>query len=156
VIEENTRLEKEGLATTLWFNDQKEVRRAVEVFQKQADAYARVLVDEVKQSAAARLGKKSVAVPSSIVDKRVPVRLTRGPLDFGLPEAKLPEAERASSSAPYQLNGDVRFEIVNFLDGKRTISEVERALIGEFGRDAVLGFDRFIEDLVKVGVVRWK
>jgi hypothetical protein len=156
VIEENTRLEKEGLASVLWFNGEKQVHHAVEVFQKQVDAYARILSDEVKQSAAARLGKKSMAVPSSIVDKRVPVRLTRGPLDFGLPESKLPEAERASSSARYQLNGDVRFEIVNFIDGKRTISEVERALIGEFGRDAVLEFDRFIEDLVKVGVVRWK
>ena len=156
VIEENTRLEKEGLATTMWFNDEEQVRRAVEVFQKQADVHARVLADEVKQSAASRLGKKSVAVPSGIVDKRVPVRLTRGPLDFGLPESKLSEAERASSSSRYRLSGDVRFEIVNFIDGKRTIAEIERALIGEFGRDAIVGFDRYIEDVVKVGVVRWK
>jgi hypothetical protein len=103
-----------------------------------------------------RLGKKGVPVSRAIVDARVPIRLTRGPLDFGLPESKLPKGGAATGAPRYQLNGDVRFEIPNFIDGKRNISDIERALSGEFGSAAIEGFDRFIEDLVKVGVVKWK
>jgi hypothetical protein len=151
VIDENARVAKEGLATTLWFNGETEIQRATKKSNEQIGAYAGALLEEVKQDAAMRLGKKSVPTSRAVVDNRVPVRLTRGPLDFGLPESKLAQARE-----PYQLNGDVRFEIVNFIDGKRTMAEIKRCLIGEFGRAAVARFDRFIEDLVTVGVVKWK
>ena len=56
----------------------------------------------------------------------------------------------------YRLGGDVRFEIPNFIDGKRTMTEIGKALTGEFGAADIVGYDRFIEDLVKVGVAQWK
>ena len=153
VVDENARVAKEGLATILWFAGETEVQRAIKKSNEQIGTYAGVLLEEVKQDAAMRLGKKSVPVSRAAVDSRVPVRLTRGPLDFGLPESKLP---KGGATSGYQLNGDVRFEIPNFIDGKRSVSDIERALVGEFGGAAVQGFDKFIEDLVRVGVVKWK
>lgn len=156
VIDENARVAKEGLATILWFNGETEIQRSTKKSNEQIGAFAGALLDEVKQDAAVRLGKKSVPVPRAVVDNRVPVRLTRGPLDFGLPESKLPKGGTTTGVPRYQLNGDVRFEIPNFIDGKRNMSDIERALMGEFGSTAIEGFDRFIDDLVKVGVVKWK
>ncbi len=156
VVDENARVAKEGLATIVWFNDAPEIQRAIRKSNEQIGAYAGALLEEVRQDAAVHLGKKSVPLPRAVVDNRVPVRLTRGPLDFGLPESKLPKGAATAGAPRYQLNGDVRFEIPNFIDGKRTISDIERALIGEFGSAAVEGFERFIEDLVNVGVVKWK
>ena len=156
VVDENARVAKEGLATILWFNDQSETLRAVRKSNEQLGAYANTLLEEVKIDATMRLENKGTPTFRAVADKRVPIRLTRGPLDFGLPESKLPKGGAATGAPRYQLNGDVRFEIPNFMDGKRNISDIERALTGEFGSAAIEGFDRFIEDLVKVGVVKWK
>jgi aminopeptidase YwaD len=155
-IEENERVGKEGMATILWFNGESETSRAVRRSNEQLGVYAHSLLEEVNLDAAAQLGKKNIPVFRETPDKRVPVRLTRGPLDFGLPESKLPKDGPATGAPRYQLNGDVRFEIPNFIDGKSTMSEIERGLVGEFGSAAIEGFDKFIEDLVKVGVVKWK
>jgi len=90
-------------------------------------------------------------------DARVPVRLSRGPLDFGLPESKLPPKEAGwYKSKEFPLDGDERFELVNFIDGKRTVSEIWIALIGEFSAFPHDAVQRYISDLVKTGVVKWK
>ena len=156
VIEENARVAKGGLSAILWFNGEIQVQRAIRKSNEQIGAIAGVLLDEVKRDASTLFGMKNVPVVLPITNISVPVRLTRGPLDFGLPESKLPKSATTTSAPRYQLNGDVRFEIPNFIDGKRSISDIERALVGEFGSAAVEGFDKFIEDLIKVGVVKWK
>lgn len=156
LVDENARVAKEGLSTILWFNGEPETQRAIRKLNEQLGATATTLLEEVQVDVAARFGKKSIPAFRAIVDNRVPVRTTRGPLDFGLPESKLPKGATASGVPRYQLNGDIRFEIPNFIDGKRSVSDIEKALVGEFGNAAVEGFDRFIEDLVKVGVVKWK
>ncbi|MCX6133701.1 MAG: DUF4910 domain-containing protein [Ignavibacteriales bacterium] len=156
VVDENARIAKEGLSTILWFNSETEVQRAIKKSNEQIGLYANALLEEVKQGASKQLGSKSIPALRPAVDTRVPVRLTRGPLDFGLPESKLLKAGAPTGAPRYQLNGDVRFEIPNFIDGKRNVSDIQRVLTGEFGSAAIEGFDRFIEDLVKVGVVKWK
>jgi len=156
IVDENVRVEKQCLASALWFSSDEGVRRDIDVFQRQLDGYGKALNEQIVQVVTARGGKKASMVPPSKIDKRIPVRLTRGPLDFGLPESKLPESERTAEPPRYRLGGNVRFEIVNFIDGKRRITDIERALIGEFGADAIAGFDRYIEDLVRLGVVKWK
>jgi hypothetical protein len=90
-------------------------------------------------------------------DKRVPQRLTRGPLDFGLPVSKL-DSTRASwySSKEFTLDGDARFELVNLIDGVNTVSEITVALSAEFQPVDVKTVARYIEDLANVGVVKWK
>jgi hypothetical protein len=90
-------------------------------------------------------------------DDRVPIRLTRGPLDFRIPESKLSVKDAAwYTSKDFPLNGNQRFEIVNLMDGKRTVSEVRNVLITEYSSVPDSVVIRYIEDLVKVGVVKWK
>jgi hypothetical protein len=88
---------------------------------------------------------------------RIPVRLTRGPLDFGLPASKLKGNDSLYYSSPeFALGGDERFELVNFIDGKRTVSEIRNALSAEYTPVGTKIVAHYLEDLVKVGVVQWK
>ena len=153
VIAERGRIAAEAIGTVKWYNNSKETATTIQSMQARITEEVRFLSGEVRRRAVARNGGKNVVLPAVSADRRVPVRLTRGPLDFGLPESKL---GRAESSPSYDVNGDVRFEAVNFIDGKRTVADIETALIGEFGRSAFRGIDRFIEALVNAGVVRWK
>jgi hypothetical protein len=90
-------------------------------------------------------------------DNRIPLRVTRGPVDFRLPESKLSlkEAEWYHSNE-FTLTDDQRFEIVNLIDGKRKVSEIRNILISEYSTIPDPVVIRYIEDLVKVGVVKWK
>jgi hypothetical protein len=54
------------------------------------------------------------------------------------------------------LGDDARFELVNFIDGRRTVSEIRDALAAEFGPVPLEAVGRYLEDLVTVGVVRWR
>ena len=153
-INETGRVVSQTLSTVSWYNTGKGSQKAHQEFQNRLAEDLKLLSDRVRRLAAARNGGKSVVIPAGSADKRIPVRLTRGPLDFGLPESRLTPEDAASGS--YQVNGDLRFEAVNFIDGKRTVSDIETALVGEFGRRSFKGLSRFMEDLVKVGVVRWK
>jgi hypothetical protein len=131
-----------------------EIDRAVALLVAQESSLAEAL----RTRAADRAGRVvRVAAPYEAPDTRVPVRLTRGPLDFGLPESRLP----AESSAWYSgggaaLNGDVRFELVNFTDGKRDIMALRNLISAEFGPIGQETVARYFEDLVAVGVMRWK
>jgi len=89
-------------------------------------------------------------------DEDIPIRMTRGPLDFGLPESRLPPERAAWYRPPYSLSGEMRFELVNFIDGKRTGAQIHRALSAEFGPIDPLIVQRYIIDLVECGVVEWK
>ncbi|MBI4419868.1 MAG: hypothetical protein HY560_03515, partial [Gemmatimonadetes bacterium] len=107
--------------------------------------------------AEARAAGISLAERAERVDGRVPVRLTRGPLDFGLPASKLPAADAAwYGSREMTLSGDARFELVNFIDGTRTVGAIRDALAAEYGPVSPAVVGRYLEDLVKVGVARWR
>ncbi len=52
--------------------------------------------------------------------------------------------------------GAARFELVNFVDSKRTVSDIRNALSAEFGPVSTRIVARYLEDLVRVGVMKWK
>lgn len=90
-------------------------------------------------------------------DRRVPVRLTRGPLDFGLPATKLKGSDSTYySTSAFSLSGDERFELVNFIDGKRSVSDICDALSAEFKPLELDAVGHYLDDLVRVGVLRWR
>ena len=89
-------------------------------------------------------------------DLRVPVRLTRGPLDFGLPLSRLSAEDGAWYRGAFPLDCDQRFELVNFIDGRRTVSDIRDALSAEYAPVATVIVAMYLEDLVRVGVVKWK
>jgi hypothetical protein len=111
-------------------------------------------------AALARKKGATTKTPSAVItniDSQVPVRTTRGPLAFGLPGSKLPKAEAAwYSGKDFTLTGAERFELVNFVDGKMTVTEIRNALSAEFRPIRQREVKRYLEDLIKVGVLKWK
>ncbi|HLB00620.1 MAG TPA: hypothetical protein VJO14_04475, partial [Bacteroidota bacterium] len=99
-------------------------------------------------------GEGSKKIPSP--ERRIPVRLTRGPLDFGLPQDALPPDGAAwYSTARFTLSEDQRFELVNFIDGRRTVSQIRDAVTASGAPVDVAVVSRYIDDLVKAKVVKW-
>ncbi len=150
------RWEREAVQSVRQFADGPASRAAVDAgqqrLQAQEQALVRALMDEAR---AAGLAVAATPAPPWRTDERVPVRLTRGPLDFGLPASRLP-AEAAAWYERLPLGGDARFELVNLIDGTRTVSRIRDALSAEFGPVPTAVVARYLEDLVRVGVVRWR
>ncbi|MBI5216462.1 MAG: M28 family peptidase [Ignavibacteriae bacterium] len=154
ILKQSLANEIDGLISILNFNNSVDVKQDVATIQSalkyQYEFLAKEIADKVKgTNAGISLKEKR--------DTRIPVRMTRGPLDFGLPANTL-DAEKAKwySSSENTIRGDMEFEIVNFINGKKTISEIRDALSAEFTPVKVEAVAHYIEDLVSVGVVKWK
>ncbi|MFN8009557.1 MAG: DUF4910 domain-containing protein [Terriglobia bacterium] len=150
--------EKQVAGSMLFFSDDPTVRSAVTALQEQLRNQSLFLTAGLRPFARA-CGSEASAPPSldRNLDRRIPTRLTRGPLDFRLPESQLPESEAAwyrASNFPF--SPEVRFELVNFIDGKNSVSDIRNALSGEFSPLNIEDVTRYLEGLVKAGVVKWK
>ncbi|HSM16329.1 MAG TPA: DUF4910 domain-containing protein [Gemmatimonadales bacterium] len=147
--------EQAAVASVGLFNEGEESRRALRAAGNRLDQVAaalRTALGDEARAAGLPTGRAKTAT-----DARVPVRLTRGPLDFGLPESGLDPARAAWYSTPeFTLNGNQRFELVNFIDGARTVTDIRNALSAEYGPVPTLLVGRYLEDLVEVGTVAWK
>jgi hypothetical protein len=143
--------------SVLYFNDGAAVSEAVRAVEKQLSNQERDLLEMLQKQAAQPRRGATRSERTEAADNRVPVRLTRGPLDFGLPATQLsPEDAAWYSSREFTLGGSARFELVNFIDGRRTVTEIRDALSAEFGPTTIAVVARYLDDLAKVGVVRWK
>jgi hypothetical protein len=151
-------VELETLSSILIFSNDPAVVEAVDILREQLVNEHESLLRLVRSVAHARGARGERPEPlSGPDDDRVPVRLTRGPLDFGLPASRLKGDDRDWYSSPqFTLSGDERFELVNFIDGNRTISAIRNSLSAEFGQIETAVVARYIEDLVKVGALAWK
>ena len=90
-------------------------------------------------------------------DERIPTRLTRGPLDFRLPESKLPPGQSSwYNTKNFPLDEDQRFELVNFIDGSRKMWEIRNLYIAEYPSIPDSVVSRYFDDLAKIGVLKWK
>ncbi len=150
--------EMKNVASVLNFNKDNSIRTLVKKvryeLQRQHEVYLGLLNEAAKAKGAQH---DSPAALQLNLDDRVPVRKTRGPLDFGLPENALPESAAAWYASPeFTLNGSARFELVNFVDGKNTVWDIRNALSVQFGPKDLKMVSRYIEDLVKVGALKWK
>ena len=135
--------ERQTVESVLRFHDSPTVREAVDSWNSRLADLESSMVD-------------GLAEPAPPADDRVPVRLTRGPLDFGLPASRLDsEAAAWYASAEFPLSGEARFELVNFIDGERSVTGIRNALSAEFGPVPTDAVARYLDDLVAVGVVRW-
>ncbi len=146
--------ERSAVESVLLFHDAPSVRQAVQIWNvRLAELETSIAMGLALDAQAAGLELLDLPGPG---DERIPVRLTRGPLDFGLPGSRL-DAERAAwySSRDFPLSGEARFELVNFIDGVRSVSGIRNALSAEFGPTSTAAVSHYLEDLVAVGVVRW-
>ena len=56
----------------------------------------------------------------------------------------------------FTLNGNERFELVNFVDGERSVTEIRVALSAEFRPVSLEVVARSLDDLAQVGVLSWE
>jgi len=158
IIDNELSWQKETLASILYFNNVEQVKMVVANMQNQLKRQHEMLSESLRLRAVS-LGIKAAKPPAleENPDNRIPVRLTRGPLASGIPEDKLSPAEAEwYRSREFTLTGNRRFELHNFIDGKRTVSEIRNALSAEYGPVETRVVTRYIEDLIKAGVVKWK
>jgi len=154
VVDHALQWEVEAVSSVLTFNDAPLVREAVGVAMQRLVQVRESLLQEI------RVGLDGAAVEEAqapLEDTRIPVRITRGPLDFGLPESALaPEDLEWYSSSDFPLDGNMRFELVNFIDGSRSVTEIRNALSAEFLPVPVEAVGRYLDDLVAVGALAWR
>jgi hypothetical protein len=157
IVEYRAGWEIETLESVLTFNASKRVAGEVTSATGEVQRQKEYFTKELQTAALARGAKGNSPAAGGESDIRIPVRLTRGPLDFGLPASKLKGDDSLYYSSPeFALGGDERFELVNFIDGKRTVSEIRDALSAEYAPVGTKIVAHYLEDLVKVGVVQWK
>jgi hypothetical protein len=139
--------EKKALADLTHFNAAPEVKATV--------ARLTTEIDRQLQALKEGLGKPvGPAVSREKPDGRVPVRLQRGPVNEDFFLAKLPPEERDfMSQEGAMIRGTVLFELVNFIDGKRTVSETASALSAEFEPFDPGVVARAVENLARAGLV---
>jgi hypothetical protein len=111
------------------------------------------------RSTVQRRGLKSKKPPAldKNPDTRVVVRLTRGSLASGIPETKLPAQDATwyrTAARSFGRNG--RFEIGNFIDGKRNVSEIRNTVSAEYGPMETRLVARYLDDLVRASMAEWK
>jgi hypothetical protein len=152
-VEHAAEWEAEAIRSVLWFRDEGPVETTVAALARRLDGLAQDLIAQLMQEA----GVRGLAEDPGPTDRRVPVRTTRGPLDFGLPQSRLDGARLAWYGTPeFTLSGNQRFELVNFVDGERTVSAIRDALAAEFGPVPLEVVARYLDDLVAVGVMGWR
>lgn len=150
--------EMTAVTSILNFNNSEPVKNLVIWMNNQLSRHYESLSARLRNTVTSRgLTDSEPHSISEKLDLRIPVRKTRGPIDFDLPERKLSQKEAAWYKSPqFTLKGNVRFELVNFVDGKRTVSDIRNALSAEFGSVNTSVISRYLEDLVRVGVMKWK
>jgi hypothetical protein len=150
-------VETAALESVAWYRDGEAVRsrlaRALDRLRGQAEALRADLASDF----AGRGGRAEAARSAEPHDARVPRRVTRGPLDFGLPESRL-EGERLAwyERPDFELDGTARFELVNLIDGERNVSDIRDTLSAELGPVPTAVVGRYLEDLVAAGVMAWR
>ncbi len=123
-----------------------------------ADAGKGLLLTFLPAQEAQRVVHDGFRLPSP--DPRVPVRnaSVKGPLDPGgewVVEKAGPDAAKiAIARAPN--SGDVTYEIVNFIDGTRTVGEIRDAVSAEFEPVAPADVAEYLNVLAKAGAISFK
>jgi hypothetical protein len=87
--------------------------------------------------------------------RRVPVRMLYGPLRLAYLLERLSPVRRARYGRS-SFTTLAREEILNFIDGRRDLTAIRDAVSGEFGPVEEAAVERFIDDLVSVGLVKWR
>jgi aminopeptidase YwaD len=150
--------ELETLRSVLHFQDAEPARRAVAEREPQLHAQHASLSQGLRGAANAAGARGARPPAPGEADRRVPRRLTRGPLASDLPLSALPPERAAWYGTPEarRLPGNLRFELVNFVDGARTVTGIRDALSAQFGPVPTAVVARYLEDLVHAEVVEWR
>ncbi len=159
VIDASAEHETAALVSVLYFNDTEPLSQHVHLMKGFLGKQRDMLGQALQAAVVARGLSADTQMPALIyvMDSRVPVRTTRGPLGAGIPENALSDDRLAwYEQEGRALSGMVRFELVNFIDGERSVSEIRNLLAAEFGPIDQTVVARHLEDLVTARVAEWR
>jgi hypothetical protein len=159
VIDASAQHEMAALESVLQFNDAEAVRQQVSMMKDALGQQHDMLGRALRAAVVAKGHSADEEIPSLIAvpDSRVPVRITRGPLGAGIPESALSDSRLAwYGETGRVLSGTIRFELVNFIDGQRSVSEIRNMLAAEFGPIDQIVVAHYLEDLVTASVAEWR
>ena len=115
------------------------------------------------EQAAVRLAAAAPVVPPAQgSDARVPIRSAdvRGPLDvyyFDTLADRLPgEAAAASVTRSPSLEGLMRYEALNLVDGRRSVADIRDVLAGRYGASGLDRLGQWFDLLARARIVTWK
>ena len=123
-----------------------------------ADAATAMLATFLPAADAETIARDKFVLPSS--DTRVPVRNTsiKGPLDPGgdWVTAKAGAGAESLAIAQRPNAGDVTYEVVNFVDGTRTVGEIRDAVSAELGPVDLAAVAEYLDLLSRTGAIRYR
>jgi aminopeptidase YwaD len=135
-----------------------DVRIAAQLAADIAETGKRLLARVMPQAEADRFVAAGFHMPAD--DRRVPSRnpAVKGPLDPGgewvVEKAGAAAANIAIARLPN--NGDVTYEIVNFVDGRRSVSEIRDAVSAEFEPVALKEVAEYLDLLARAGAITYQ
>jgi hypothetical protein len=150
IVTEATRREQRRLRSVSRFGEGQD--RMIDRLQASLDAAARGLLDSLPPGRAASSPERA--------DARVPVRhpAVKGPLspseDWVMERAGREAAAIAITRVPRA--DDVTYEIVNFIDGTRTVAEIRDAVSAEFEPIEPAAVSEYIDFLAKAGAITFR
>jgi len=157
ILDHELKWRREAVSDILRFNSQPRAKDAVDLALMQLESQHVIMTRGLEAAVSARgFNVEARPVLDPTPDTRIPQRLTRGPLAGGLPESKLSPEAAAWYGTEGRALSRLRFELVNFIDGKNTVSQIRNAVSAEYRPVERALVARFIEDLEKAGLVRWK
>jgi hypothetical protein len=158
VVSHSAEQEKQALNHLLHFNDDAQVRDVVGLLHHQIDGQKDVLSKGLATAVASRgFDVKKPADLSANPDARVPVRTQRGPIAGDYVTARLSPEELAWMEGEGRIiRRNLAFELANFIDGKRSVTQIRNALSAEFTPIETKVVARYIDNLVSAGLVEWK
>ncbi|MCH7783633.1 DUF4910 domain-containing protein [candidate division KSB1 bacterium] len=156
ILEHEAVWQQQSISSILYFNNEEMTRETIASLTANIDQLLNTFLRNLRISVESN-GVSVSDYPKFSIDTRVPVRLTRGPLASGIPENRLDPADAAwYNSSDFTLTGNRRFELHNFINGTLNVTSIRSALSAEYGPVPIEVVTRYIEDLIKAGVVRWK
>jgi aminopeptidase YwaD len=135
-----------------------DVKIAAQFAADLAETGKRLLARIMPQADADRYSAAGFHMPAD--DRRVPVRnpAVKGPLDPGGEWVVDKAGVAATSIAIARLpnSGDVTYEVVNFVDGRRSVSEIRDAVSAEFEPVALKDVAEYLDLLARAGAISFK
>jgi hypothetical protein len=151
--------ERAALASVRSFHDSDSVGVQVARVQTLLEAQTKSLQESLVEHFLVAEGLRVPPMLEGVLVDSVPrpMRTTRGPLDFSLPERELPAARAEWYRSPgFPFTPDMRFELVNFVDGETGALGIRHRLSAEFGPVEIGDVQRYLEDLVSIDALAWK
>jgi hypothetical protein len=139
-------------------------KEAIDALARRLKKYVRYEENEIKSTYSAMsdyFNMKEIKFPPNELYKKasglIPMRQFKGPLPRYVLEERLSEDEmkwyETNRDRAGENSGSKMYEIVNLMDGKRTVLDIRHIISCEFGETDLEYILHYIQDLHKVGLV---